>query len=47
MLKGIIIKNQTNKLQKLRQIFQDNKKARQLFIIYFHIYTLLQFSYLL
>ena len=38
MLKGIIIKKKhTIKLPKLRLIFQDNNKARQLFIIYIHI----------
>ena len=42
MLKGIIIEKQTIKLQKLRLIFQDNNKARQLFMIYIHLKTLLR-----
>ena len=46
-LKRIIIKKQTIKLQKLRLIFQDNNKARQLFIIYIHIKILLQIFCLL
>ena len=36
-------KKPNKQTSKFRQIFQDNKKARQLFIIYIHLYALFQF----